>query len=106
MLEEEPADGSANTAGYPPFPPVPPQNMHPQQHRQQQRPMPTNGQHHPPLQPQPSPAQGSDGNGGFGGQMNHNLYDGGYDPMLDADPFGLSASMHFPTQFSFDATTR
>ncbi|RDI84701.1 hypothetical protein Vi05172_g5231 [Venturia inaequalis] len=105
MLEEE-ADGSANAGGYPQFPPVPPQNMHPQQHRQQQRPMPTNGQHHPPLQPQPSPAQGSDGNGGFGGQMNHNLYEGGYDPMLDADPFGLSASMHFPTQFSFDATTR
>jgi hypothetical protein len=24
------------------------------------------------------------------------------DPSLDADPFGLSASMHFPTQFSFD----
>jgi hypothetical protein len=26
-----------------------------------------------------------------------------YDPMLDADPFGLSASMHFPTQFHFDS---
>lgn len=25
-----------------------------------------------------------------------------YDPMLDADPFGLSASMHFPTSYSFD----
>lgn len=25
-----------------------------------------------------------------------------YDPMLDADPFGLSASMHFPTNYSFD----
>lgn len=24
------------------------------------------------------------------------------DPMLDADPFGLSASMHFPTSYSFD----
>ena len=24
-----------------------------------------------------------------------------YDPMLDADPFGLTASMHFPTPFSF-----
>jgi hypothetical protein len=33
---------------------------------------------------------------------NGNLFDP-YDPMLDADPFGLSASMHFPTQFSFDA---
>jgi hypothetical protein len=25
-----------------------------------------------------------------------------FDPMLDADPFGLSASMHFPTQYHFD----
>ena len=25
-----------------------------------------------------------------------------YDPMLDADPFGLTASMHFPTPFGFD----
>ena len=24
-----------------------------------------------------------------------------FDPMLDADPFGLTASMHFPTQFTF-----
>jgi hypothetical protein len=24
------------------------------------------------------------------------------DPMLDADPFGLSASMHYPTSYSFD----
>jgi hypothetical protein len=24
-----------------------------------------------------------------------------YDPMLDADPFGLSASMHFPTDYGF-----
>lgn len=29
--------------------------------------------------------------------MNH-LFDP-YDPMLDADPFGLSASMHFPTLY-------
>jgi hypothetical protein len=25
-----------------------------------------------------------------------------FDPTLDADPFGLSASMHFPTPFGFD----
>ncbi|KAF7719727.1 BZIP transcription factor [Penicillium ucsense] len=25
-----------------------------------------------------------------------------YEPMLDADPFGLSASMHFPTPFNYD----
>lgn len=24
-----------------------------------------------------------------------------YDPMLDADPFGLTASMHFPNPFNF-----
>jgi len=28
-----------------------------------------------------------------------------YDPMLDLDPFGLSASMHFPTQFTFDTSS-
>lgn len=25
-----------------------------------------------------------------------------FDPMLDADPFGLTASMHFPTPYNFD----
>ncbi|PSK60271.1 AP-1-like transcription factor [Elsinoe australis] len=25
-----------------------------------------------------------------------------FDPMLDSDPFGLTASMHFPTNYSFD----
>ena len=25
-----------------------------------------------------------------------------FDPLLDADPFGLTASMHFPTQFNYD----
>ena len=28
-----------------------------------------------------------------------------YDPMLDADPFGLTASMHFPTQFTFQESS-
>jgi len=28
-----------------------------------------------------------------------------YDPMLDMDPFGLSASMHIPTQFTFDTSS-
>jgi hypothetical protein len=27
------------------------------------------------------------------------------DPMLDADPFGLTASMHFPTPFSFQESS-
>lgn len=37
--------------------------------------------------------------GGFG-----QLFDAA-DPMLDADPFGLSASMHFPTPFSFQESS-
>ena len=28
-----------------------------------------------------------------------------FDPMLDADPFGLTASMHFPTQFTFQESS-
>jgi len=28
-----------------------------------------------------------------------------YDPILDADPFGLTASMHFPTPFSFETSS-
>jgi len=56
----------------------------------------------PQLQPQSTPIQGPDGNGPMMNGMN-NSFDP-YDPMLDADPFGLSASMHFPTQFSFDAS--
>jgi hypothetical protein len=28
-----------------------------------------------------------------------------YDPSLDADPFGLSASMHFPTPFTFETSS-
>ena len=28
-----------------------------------------------------------------------------YDPNLDADPFGLTASMHFPTQFTYQESS-
>ena len=28
-----------------------------------------------------------------------------YDPMLDADPFGLTASMHFPSPFTFQESS-
>ncbi|MCJ1442633.1 MAG: hypothetical protein MMC23_003130 [Stictis urceolatum] len=51
---------------------------------------------------QPQAAQSSQA-GGFqqvGGQ-----YIDPFDPMLDADPFGLTASMHFPTQFSFQESS-
>ncbi|KAF2231317.1 hypothetical protein EV356DRAFT_295034 [Viridothelium virens] len=30
------------------------------------------------------------------------LYDPSFDPLLDSDPFGLSASMHFPTQYQYE----
>ncbi|KAF2101893.1 hypothetical protein NA57DRAFT_10834, partial [Rhizodiscina lignyota] len=64
--------------------------------------------------PQPMTSQGSmnqfqqatalpnaEGNNGSNYTGMNNFFDP-YDPMLDADPFGLSASMHFPTQFSYD----
>lgn len=38
--------------------------------------------------------------GAFGGSGNHGFDP--YDPMMDADPFGLSASMHFPTLYTYD----
>lgn len=54
----------------------------------------------PPAQNPPFAASSTlapnDGNQPFN-NMNH-LFDP-YDPMLDADPFGLSASMHFPTMY-------
>ncbi|KAF1919031.1 hypothetical protein BDU57DRAFT_554398 [Ampelomyces quisqualis] len=58
----------------------------------------------PPMAPSQNPPFTSsaalapnDGGHVFNG-MNNNLFDP-YDPMLDADPFGLSASMHFPTMY-------
>jgi hypothetical protein len=71
----------------------PPGNQPPQQMTTNRAPQ--------PLQPQPPQA---DSSATFGGSMNAG-YDP-YDPMLDADPFGLSASMHFPTQFTFDPVSR
>lgn len=58
----------------------------------------------PPMAPSQNPPFTSpaalapnDGGQVFNGMNNH-LFDP-YDPMLDADPFGLSASMHFPTMY-------
>jgi hypothetical protein len=44
----------------------------------------------------------SSGEGSNGAYSNTNNLLGSYDPMLDADPFGLSASMHFQTPFSYE----
>ena len=86
--QEEPSDHSAGPGPYPQnFPPNP---MHSQS---MQPPMPpANNQSFT----SPASATPNDGGNVFNG-MNH-LFDP-YDPMLDADPFGLSASMHFPTMY-------
>lgn len=96
MLEDQ--DPSDQSAGPGPFPQTfPPSHM---QSQPMQPPMPNSGQN-PPF-PSPATLQPADTNGAGAvfGTMNH-LFDP-YDPMLDADPFGLSASMHFPTQFSYE----
>ncbi|EAW09668.1 bZIP transcription factor [Aspergillus clavatus NRRL 1] len=46
-------------------------------------------------------SHGEASNGAYG---NTNQLLGNYEPMLDADPFGLSASMHFQTPFSYEQT--
>lgn len=48
--------------------------------------------------PAPAPSM-NDVDGGPFGAGSH-AFDP-YDPMLDADPFGLSASMHFPTPYTY-----
>ncbi|KZM24808.1 uncharacterized protein EKO05_0003454 [Ascochyta rabiei] len=86
---EEPSDQSAGPGPGPgPFPHhnFPPANSMPP-------PMPP--AQNPPFA-SPAALAPSDGGQPFN-NMNH-LFDP-YDPMLDADPFGLSASMHFPTMY-------
>jgi hypothetical protein len=61
-----------------------------------------------PNQQLPNPQQplGRPGQMGENGQYNSitQMLDP-YDPMLDMDPFGLSASMQFPNSFSFDTSS-
>jgi len=90
--DQDPSDQSAGPGPYPaPFS----SNMH---HVGQH---PIAGQNLQGQQ-QPIPHSG-DTNGPVFGAMNQ-LYDP-FDPNLDADPFGLSASMHFPTQLSFETSS-
>ncbi|KAK3197511.1 hypothetical protein GRF29_216g413566 [Pseudopithomyces chartarum] len=86
--QEEPSDHSAGPGPYPhPFP------SNSMQSQSMQPPM-------PPAQNAPfannNAMSANDGSHAFNGM--NNLFDP-YDPMLDADPFGLSASMHFPTMY-------
>jgi hypothetical protein len=50
--------------------------------------------------PLPTPNMTDAGGGAYGGSGHHAFES--YDPILDADPFGLSASMHFPTPYTYD----
>ncbi|KAF2634895.1 hypothetical protein P280DRAFT_412842 [Massarina eburnea CBS 473.64] len=90
---EEPSDHSAGPGPYPQQNFPPPQN--PMHSQSMQPPMPPAQSHNPPFT-SPTALAPNEGGNTFNG-MNH-LFDP-YDPMLDADPFGLSASMHFPTMY-------
>jgi len=59
-------------------------------------------QQYPVAHNQPKPAVQGHERGQTGETNGSNQLFDPYDPMLDADPFGLSASMHFPTNYSFD----
>ncbi|KAF2712896.1 hypothetical protein K504DRAFT_356389, partial [Pleomassaria siparia CBS 279.74] len=96
--DQDPSDHSAGPGPFPQTFPPPQQSMHNQMHP----PMPPT--QNPPfassaaLAPHDGGAVGTGtGTGAVYNGINH-LYDP-FDPMLDADPFGLSASMHFPTMF-------
>jgi hypothetical protein len=88
---EEPSDQSAGPGPFPHHN-FPPSNSMPP-------PMPP--AQNPPFA-SPASLAPNDGNPPFNNNNNNNnmnhLFDP-YDPMLDADPFGLSASMHFPTMY-------
>jgi hypothetical protein len=77
---------------------------YPPQFEQMNQPPPTtNNFFQPGMTAPPQIPQGMSGqmNGPGGGQFGDEMIDPG-DPMLDADPFGLTASMHYPTSYSFD----
>jgi len=107
--EQDPIDHSAG--------PIPPPNYPPQFHQHMSHAMQANQQQHPQSTPQQSPMTTQPPTQQFQQPQPHGLPVGQdsatfpamnqlfdpYDPMLDADPFGLSASMHFPTQFSYES---
>ena len=99
MIDDQEA-GSDHSAGPGPYPSLfqpqqPPQQVFPPLQR-----APLSGQPQPqPLMHPPTTMQPGDPNAQGFNAMNQ-MFDP-FDPMLDADPFGLTASMHFPTQFTF-----
>lgn len=102
MYDDDPEDHPPSAGPYQNNFAIPGHNGLPQQHPPGNvQHMATNGAH-APLQQHQAPQQHADVTPQFGAQQMNTGYNFN-DPMLDADPFGLSASMHFPTQFSFDA---
>lgn len=94
IVDDEPSDQSAGPNPYAPAFPIPIAQQGVMSNQTSPNQAPSQAYQSPAtLQPSDSNA-----NGNFG--LNQ-VFDP-YDPMLDADPFGLSASMHFPTQFSYE----
>ena len=96
MIDDtDPSDHSAGPGPYPqPF------QEHPYHPNQQQPPL---GSQNPSLMQPPTTLQPGDPRAAQYGSMNQ-IFDP-FDSMLDADPFGLTASMQFPTQFSFQESS-
>ena len=59
--------------------------------------LPPSNSHPPVMQASPPMTTSTAGSDSVGGV--HGIDP--YDPMLDADPFGLTASMHFPSPFNY-----
>lgn len=94
--DQDPAE-----AGPGPYPaPIPPTQHHMNQHQQQQQQQ--QNQHQLGQQAQNQVLQMGGNAQGYNSMTQ--LLDP-YDPMLDMDPFGLSASMQFPSSFSFDTSS-
>ncbi|MCJ1337859.1 hypothetical protein MMC09_003143 [Bachmanniomyces sp. S44760] len=92
--DQDQSDQSAGPGPYPqPFHQPYPPGQHPQLN------LPGQSTMQPPmtLQPGEQPPQPY-------GQLMNQTYDA-FDPSVDADPFGLTASMHFPTQFTFQESS-
>lgn len=88
----------------------PPQFEQQRQQRQPQQVATSNGfyqqqpvQAHPQMMPQQQMPVATSSGAHVDGQFE--MIDPG-DPMLDADPFGLSASMHYPTAYQFGEPQR
>jgi len=102
MVDDQDPSETAGPGPYPePF--TAQQQQQQQQHQQQQQPQLNPRSPHGHQGPIHNlPVSTTSQQQGFGSMSQ--LLDP-FDPMLDMDPFGLSASMQFPTQFTFDTSS-